>query len=236
MVDRGNLEPVDKFGQRLATDYIAPTRSDGPSVHVIRDEFSGLLRGYVGKRTSENAARNLLQFVGAAASDTPNVLAKTDCDCSATAAISQVGWAQEPSLQNRWPHNAQLERHFRTLEETTRASLLGAGFHLLQGLWLISVTYAAIALNIVKWKGEKTFYELATGTPFHGPRLALGRLVHYRVHDVSKRKKFDASTWPGVFAGWKLDAASAHKGAVYVLNYNKLRTKAIEFVSCSCAL
>ena len=229
LVDRGNLDPVDKFGQRLATDYIVPTRSDGPSVQVIRDEFSGLLRAYVGKRTSENAARNLLQFVGAAASDTPNVLVKTDCDRSLTAAISQVGWAQEPSLQNRWPHNAQLERHIRTLEETTRAAHLGAGFHLLQGLWPISVTYAAIALNIVKWKGEKTFYELATGAPFHGPRLALGRLVHYRVHDASKREKFDASTLPGVFAGWKLDAASVYKGAVYVLDYNKLRTKAIGF-------
>ena len=229
LVDRGNLDPVDKFGQRLATDYIVPTRSDGPSVQVIRDEFSGLLRAYVGKRTSENAARNLLQFVGAAASDTPNVLVKTDCDRSLTAAISQVGWAQEPSLQNRWPHNVQLERHIRTLEETTRAAHLGAGFHLLQGLWPISVTYAAIALNIVKWKGEKTFYELATGAPFHGPRLALGRLVHYRVHDASKREKFDASTLPGVFAGWKLDAASVYKGAVYVLDYNKLRTKAIGF-------
>ena len=59
LVDRGNLEPVDKFGQRLATDYIVPTRSDSPSVQVIRDEFSGLLRAYVGKRTTENAARNL---------------------------------------------------------------------------------------------------------------------------------------------------------------------------------
>ncbi|CAE6921679.1 RE1 [Symbiodinium sp. CCMP2592] len=203
---------------------------DGPEdEEVIRDEFSGLLRAYVGKRTAENAARNLLQFVGAAASDTPNVLVKTDCDRSLTSAISQVGWAQEPSLQNRWPHNSQLERHIRTLEETTRASHLGAGFHLLQGLWPVSVAYAANALNIVKWKGETTFYELATGTPFGGPRLALGRLVHYRVHDASKREKFDASTLPGVFAGWKLDAASVYKGVVYVLDYNKLRSKAIGF-------
>ncbi|CAE7214446.1 unnamed protein product, partial [Symbiodinium sp. KB8] len=229
LVDRGNLEPVDKFGQRLATDYIVPTRSDGPSVQVIRDEFSGLLRAYVGKRTTENAARNLLQFVGSAASDLPNVLVKTDCDRSLTAAISQVGWAQEPSLQNRWPHNAQLERHIRTLEETTRASHLGAGFHLLQDLWPISVAYAANALNIVKWKGEQTFYELATGAPFYGPRLALGRLVHYRVHDATKRGKFDASTLPGVFAGWKLDAASVYKGVVYVLDYNKLRTRSLGF-------
>ena len=229
LVDRGNLEPVDKFGQRLATDYIVPTRSDSPSVQVIRDEFSGLLRAYVGKRTTENAARNLLQFVGSAASDLPNVLVKTDCDRSLTAAISQVGWAQEPTLQNRWPHNAQLERHIRTLEETTRASHLGAGFHLLQDLWPISVAYAANALNIVKWKGEQTFYELATGAPFHGPRLALGRLVHYRVHDAAKRGKFDASTLPGVFAGWKLDAASVYKGVVYVLDYNKLRNKSLGF-------
>ena len=229
LVDRGNLDPVDKFGQRLATDFIVPMRSDSPSVQVIRDEYSGLMRVYVGKRTAENAARNMLQFVGTVYKDLPCVLAKSDCDRSLTSAIGQVGWTQEPTLQNRWPHNAQLERHIRTLEETTRAAHLGAGFHLLQDLWPHSVAYAAHALNIIKWKGEKTFYELATGSPFTGPNLVLGRLVHYRVHDASKRGKFDASTLPGVFAGWKLDAGSAYKGVVYVLDYNKLKNRELGY-------
>ena len=229
LVDRGNLDRVDKFGQRLATDFIVPMRSDSPSVQVIRDEFSGLMRVYVGKRTAENAARNMLQFVGAVYKDLPCVLVKSDCDRALTSAIGQVGWTQEPTLQNRWPHNAQLERHIRTLEETTRAAHLGAGFHLLQDLWPHSVAYAAHALNIIKWKGEKTFYELATGSPFTGPNLVLGRLVHYRVHDASKREKFDASTLPGVFAGWKLDAGSAYKGVVYVLDYNKLKSRALGY-------
>ena len=176
-------------------------RSDSPSVQVIRDEFSGLMRVYVAQQTAEDAARNLLQFVGAVYKDLPCVLVKSDCNRALTSAIVQVGWTQEPNLRHRWPRNSQLERHIRALEETARAAHLGAGFHLLRDLWPHSVAYPARAWNIIKWKDKKTFYELAAGSPFTGPKAVLGRLVRNRVHDASKREKFDASTLPGVFAG-----------------------------------
>ena len=47
--DRGSLEPVTSFGERIATDFIIVRKlKDGREhvVQVIRDEFSGWLRAY----------------------------------------------------------------------------------------------------------------------------------------------------------------------------------------------
>ena len=99
------------------------------------------------------------------------------------AAITQIGWVHEGSLENRFPHNAQLEREIRTLEESTRALRLAAGFHAVADLWPISVQFAAQTLTTVPWKaGEKSRFELATGSVFDGPQLQLGQLIHYRLH------------------------------------------------------
>ena len=57
----------------------------------------------------------------------------------------------EASLENRFPHNAQLEREIRTLEESTRAVHLAAGFHVVPDLWHVSVQFAAQTLTVVPW-------------------------------------------------------------------------------------
>ena len=66
-----------------------------------------------------------------------------------------------------------------------------------------SVNYAATVLNAFQVPAgkEETRHRLAVGDAFHGRKLLLGQLAHYRV-DPSQRGKFDASSRPGLFAGY----------------------------------
>ena len=67
-------------------------------------------------------------------------MVKSDQAHEFQASCSQLGFQHEPTLENRWPHNARLERELRTIEEITRAVHLQAGFHLFQDLWPLSVS------------------------------------------------------------------------------------------------
>ena len=142
LADRGGLPPATQFGERIAADYIIPSKKD-PAVHVIRDEYSGAMRVFVGNRTADKAAQNFLTFVGARYKHLPSVLRKSDDAKELVAAITQIGWVHEGSLENRFPHNSQLEREIRALEESTRALHLAAGFHAVADLWPVSVQLAA---------------------------------------------------------------------------------------------
>ena len=60
---------------------------------------------------------------------------------------------------------------------------------------------------------------------FSGRKLLLGQLVHYHV-DASQRGKFDPSSKPGLFAGWRYDAGPhSHKAIYYVLDYGRLKER-----------
>ena len=49
--------------------------------------------------------------------------------------------------------------------------------------------------------------------------------MHYRI-DPAKRGKFDASTAPGLFAGWRFDAGpKSHKNVYYVVDYKRVKEK-----------
>ena len=227
--DRGDLPPAEQFGERIATDYIIPSKREH-AVHVIRDEYSGALRAFVCARTAERAAQNLLTFVGARYKHLPNVLCKADDAKELIAAVSQIGWVHEATLENRFPHNAQLEREIRTLEESTRAVHLAAGFHVVPDLWHVSVQFAAQTLTVVPWQGkDKSRFEVATGSPFEGPRLPLGQLVHYRIHDPSRRHKFEATTAPGLFAGWRFEHGFVYRDVIWVLDYEAVKSKSIGY-------
>ena len=68
-----------------------------------------------------------------------------------------------------------------------------------------SVEYATIFNAVHKLAGQdKTRHFLANHSEFTGRQVLLGQLVHYRI-DPTKRGKFDASTAPGLFAGWRFD-------------------------------
>ena len=228
--DRGGLSPVESFGERIATDFIivqklASGREN--SVQIIRDEHSGWIRAYpITKRDTSAVVRNLLNFLGPSYNQ-PCIMIKSDQARETRLAAQQLGFVFEGTLENRFPHNSVLERDVRTLEEVTRACHLQAGFDVIPGLWQHSVDYAATIINAkhVASGREETRHKLAVGEEFTGRQLLLGQLVHYRV-DPSSRGKFDASTRPGLFVGWRYDEGpKSHKGVYYVLDYQKVKNQ-----------
>ncbi|CAE7223113.1 RPS6KA5, partial [Symbiodinium natans] len=115
-------------------------------------------------------------------------------------------------------------------EESTRAVHLAAGFHVVPDLWHVSVQFAAQTLTVVPWQGkDKSRFEVATGSPFEGPRLPLGQLVHYRIHDPSRRHKFEATTAPGLFAGWRFEHGFVYRDVIWVLDYEAVKSKSIGY-------
>ena len=78
----------------------------------------------------------------------PQILVKSDAASEITAAVRQLGWLPEPSLQNRFPHNAVLERWIGTLKSTVRAAMLQSGFPELRADW--AVPYSAMSLAIIQ--------------------------------------------------------------------------------------
>ena len=228
--DRGSLEPVTSFGERIATDFIIVRKlKDGREnvVQVIRDEFSGWLRAYpTANRDTDSVVRNLLAFLGPSYHQ-PCIMCKSDQAPEIVAACKRLGFVHEESLENRFPHNAQLERDIRTLEEIARSSHLSAGFEMIPDLWTHSVNYAATVLNAFQVPAgkEETRHRLATGHDFDGRKFLLGQLVHYRV-DPSQRGKFDASSRPGLFAGYRYDSGpKSYKNVFFVLDYQRLKDK-----------
>ena len=136
-------------------------------------------------------------------------------------------FVHEESLENRFPHNAQLERDISTLEEIARSSHLSAGIEMIPDLWMHSANYAATVLNAfqVPVGKEETRHRLATGHDFDGRKFLLGHLVHYRV-DPSQRGKFYASSRPGLFTGYIYDSGpQSYKNVFFVLDYQRLKPR-----------
>ena len=230
---RGMLPEVTAFGERLACDFIivSKSRTEGRDnvVLVVRDEFSGFVRAFpLGSRSSENINKHLLAFLGPSYYKQPSIMVKSDQAHEFQASCSQLGFQHEPTLENRWPHNARLERELRTIEEITRAVHLQAGFHLFQDLWPLSVSHAAFMISCFhKTPGaEVTRLELATGKPWTGRDILLGQLVYVR--DLNQQK-FQANAKPAIFAGYRLDTGPHFKGVHLVLDYKSLQDRSPGF-------
>ena len=58
---------------------------------------------------------------------------------------------------------------------------------------------------------------------FDGPKLQLGQLIHYRLHDPKLRHKFAASTAPGLYAGWRFEQGFVYRVVVWVLDYESIK-------------
>ena len=138
LADRGMLPEVTQFGERIATDFIIVRKlKDGKenATQVVRDEYSGWVRAYpIAKRDTDTVSRNLLLFLGPAY-DRTTVMCKSDQAIEILAACKRLGFVHEDTLENRFPHNSQLERDIRTIEEIARATRLGAGFEVVPDLW-----------------------------------------------------------------------------------------------------
>lgn len=226
--DRGALEPVTQFGERIASDFIIVQKTASGkdnTVQVVRDEYSGWIRAYpISKRDTPTVVKNLLSFLGPSYNQ-PHIMIKSDQASETRLAAQQLGFVFEGTLEKRFPHNSVLERDIRTLEEITRAIHLQAGFDTIVGLWPHSVAFAATMLNAKHAIAgrEETRHKLAVGTEFEGRLLLLGQLVHYRV-DPLQREKFQASSKPGLFVGWRYgDGPKSHLGVYLVLDYERVK-------------
>lgn len=241
--DRGALEPTTAFGQRIATDFVIVqkqgTGGKEHSAQVIRDEYSGFIRAFpMFKRDTANVTGNILSFLGPAF-DNPSIMVKSDQAPETMAACKQLGCTFEGTLENRFPHNSVLERDIRALQEVTRACRLQAGFDIVPGLRVHSIDYAATMLSArhIAAGHAETRHKLAAGFEFSGRELLLGQLVHYRV-DPTQRGKFDPSSKPGLFCGWRFDAGpKSFKHVHYVLDYQKVKVgKAVMLTQLQCRL
>ena len=230
LADRGALAPVTQFGERIATDFVIVQKLSSGKEHVvqvIRDEYSGWIRAFpLSKRDTASVVGNILAFLGPSY-DQPSIMVKSDQAVETRAACKQLGCTFEGTLENRFPHNSTLERDIRTIQEVARACHLQAGFDIAPGLWMHSIEYAAVMFNAHQKAAGKdqTRHMLAVGVEFSGRKLLLGQLVHYHV-DASQRGKFDPSSKPGLFAGWRYDAGPhSHKAIYYVLDYGRLKER-----------
>ena len=224
---RGDLPEVTSFGERLACDFIivskARTEGRNNNALVVRDEFSGLVRAFpCGSKSSETINKHLLSFLGPSYNHVPSIMMKSDRASEFSASCAQLGFQQESTLENRWPHNSQLEREIRTIEEVTRALHLQAGFHMFQDLWPLTVSHAAWMITCYHGKpgSEESRFKLASGEDWNARDLMLGQLVYVRDFN---RAKFDANAKPAIFAGYRLETGSKYKGVYLVLDYQSLK-------------
>ena len=183
----GHLPEVTPFGERMACDFIivSKARTEGRNnvVLVVRDEFSGLIRAFpCGSKSSETINKHLLAFLGPSSHVVPSVVMKSDQAGEFNASCTQLGFQHEPTLENRWPHNSQLEREIGAIEEVTRALHLQAGFHMFQDLWPLSVSHAAWMITCYHSKPgvEESRHKLVMGEDWNTRDLILGQLVYVR--------------------------------------------------------
>ena len=100
--DRGRLEPVTQFGERLASDFVIVQKlatGKENTVQVIRDEFSGWIRAYpITKRDTTTVVRNLLNFLGPSYNQ-PCIMIKSDQATETRLAAQQLGFVFEGTLE-----------------------------------------------------------------------------------------------------------------------------------------
>ena len=206
---------------------------------ICLEEFSGAYQAF--PQTSRSIPNNvacLRKFGGAKAHKKALCSVKSDSALELTEAVKELGWLPEPGLPNDPFHNAKLESGIRRIKEGTRAIHLAAGFP--HELWPRSVEYFCIAKSFTTFatirpndsdeiKGLKqgqTCYEIANdGESFEGLRVPLGALVYYKPPHHTSKPAFEARTLPGIFVGWRIDAAFKHRKVHLVLDYESLRVK-----------
>ena len=131
------------------------------------------------------APQNFLTFAGVKYKHLPQELCKADDVRELKPAIAQIGWV----------HEATLETDFHTMHNLNARS------------GPLKSPPGLLLLCLAKYCKKDSCFEVAFRDPFEGPRLLLGRFMHYRIHDPARRSKFGASAAPGLFAGWRFEHA-----------------------------
>ena len=117
-------------------------------VLCVRDRFTGLFAAFPsGDRFGETVEASLRRFVGRRVCSKVTTLISYAAEEFESAAKA-LGWLPQPSLPNRFPHNAQHERAIRSFQEGVHAAFLEAGFAVRQELWPVACRFGAMALNM----------------------------------------------------------------------------------------
>ena len=208
---------------------------------TIRDEFSGVGIGCPRVTRSKDSNYNdLKHFVGKSSVERPQLLVKSDAALEITGAVKELGWLPEPSLQNRFPHNAVHERWIGTLKSCIRSAVLQSGFPEQLSEW--SIPYASMSLSLkqpcpihkherdaagnvlpafkhrLKWTCWQAFHG---GEEFAGKQPIYGQLCFFlddKAHTLQPR------TTPGLFIGWKLESGLRYRGVLLIADYETIRT------------
>ena len=209
------------------------------TIHTVRDYYSGVGMAWPGKGRDENVIFSNLKFFCGIHARRPNILVRSDAAREITSAVSNLGWIAEPSLENRWPHNAVHERWQATLKSVIRAAKLQSGIP--TAAWHLLASYAAISLAITQdapiyphergadgrvldqfsFKLGRTCWEvLSKGDPFTGPLQPFGRLCYYWNH---KAHPLDANGAPALFIGWRIESNMRYRGVLLVIRYYKAK-------------
>jgi len=230
-----------KYGLLLSADNIiasaenAGAGNERTALH-IRDHYSGVTITYPqADRTEDSNYKSMKHFAGVNLTGSSETIIKTDNSSELTNPARWLAWNSDPSRANSWPHNSSCERDIRSLKEMSRPSHLQAGFW--RKLWPLSLDYTSKARSffsdapiydyekgteVEEAKKNKSRFEVASGSPFHGVKYPLGALVYYRAAGDGLA---EATTKPGLFAGWKLESGLRYRDTVLILDYEAIRLR-----------
>jgi hypothetical protein len=227
----GDLISADNI---IASDYKAGSQGEKTALY-IRDQYSGVGLAYVqNNRTEDNNYKSMKHFAGEKLNGSSTTVFKSDNAKELTNSAHRLAWVPDPSLANKWPHNAACERDIRSLKEICRPSHLQAGFP--KQAWPVSLDYTSKARSFYEQspiheletgtdaetdKMGKSKWEVATGSPFLGAKYPLGALVYYKAAGDGLA---EANTRPGLFAGWTIAPGLRYKEIVRILDLEDIRT------------
>ena len=106
------LPAISKCFERISADNMMHQQKRVGSLEyytsfTVRDEYSGVgIADPKKNRTMETNRLTLKNFVGRKGATRPNIMVKSDAASEITRAVEDLGWLAEPSLKNRFPHNA----------------------------------------------------------------------------------------------------------------------------------
>ena len=154
------LPATTDTGQKLSADHIIVARDANPDdpkaaftgetyAFSVRDRFSGMALVFPQtKKNKEETYKALKFFQGLSGRFRPDIMVKSDHASEITSAVAELGWHPDPSLENRFPHNAEHERWIGIVKSVQRACVSQSG--LPPKTWNLSFPFAAIALSVIQ--------------------------------------------------------------------------------------
>ena len=208
---KGGSETVDadKFGDHITADHLILRDDEEEAIDgsrnalVVKDIATDFRCVYPSARkTTRDCVLALKHFtrgrddIGVFYSDNAEELVK---------AASELKWRHVTSVPYISKSNAQAERSIRSVLDGTRINLEQAGLH--HTYWTHAARHCCMAHNILGDQESQTPWQLRFDEKFKGPMIPFGVRIDYWTGPKTKTKeklKFDPTSLPGVFLGYKI--------------------------------